>query len=220
MPVLMAFALGLIVALHPCLLATNIAAMGYMAGSAAGGKSVLVRSMAYIAGRVVAYSLLGVLLATAARRGIDLLAVGGKAGEWGERISGVALIAIGVCLLALFLMHKEGHCHTAGRGKKWAQGVGGSFLLGMALALSFCPESAVVFFGIVIPMSSDAAAAWALPVMFAVGTSVPAVMLAWCFAFGVVGVASMRGRMQRAQRWVSGIVALLFIIAGLVCLFV
>lgn len=218
LPAVTAFLLGLIVALHPCPLATNIAAMGYIAKDGAAGKRVFARGIVYTIGRVAGYALLGVVLVAVIKGGVDILSLGNKIGEWGERLLGPILIIIGLYLLATRFIHKEEHCHTVNGMKYWTRGWGGCFLLGMLLALSFCPESAIIYFGMIIPMSADVHAGYLIPVSFAVATSIPAFILAWCFAYGIKTISAMRGKMHVLQQWINTIVAILFIAAGIFCL--
>ena len=217
-PALTALLLGLIVALHPCLVATNVAAMGYMAGGAGRKRSVFLRGVAYTLGRMASCTLLGVALIAIVRRGADVLAIGETAGAWGERLLAPVLLLIGLYLIFARFIHRREHCHTVNGGDKAVKGYGGCFALGVLLSLTFCPESAIVFFGMVIPMSAEAHGGYLLPVVFALGSAVPAVALAWCMAYGMAGLAAVRGKMHVVQRWLSAAVGIMFIIAGVMCL--
>ena len=61
LPVVTAFLLGLMVAVHPCPLATNIAAMGYIARDIGQKKRIFINGIYYTLRRIIAYSLLGVI---------------------------------------------------------------------------------------------------------------------------------------------------------------
>ena len=218
-PALTAFLLGLMVALHPCPLAANVAAMGYLAKDAHRRRGVFANCMAYIAGRILAYSLLGVMLIAVLRGSGGVEAVGRWFAEWGERVLAPVLIAVGLYFILERFIHKHEHCpDVAAHGRRF-RGVWGSLLLGVLLALSFCPESAIVYFGMLMPLSAHSAGGYLLPVVFAVGTSVPAVLLAWGVAYGIGGTSSMKRRMGVAQRWINVVVGVLFIGAGVFCLF-
>ena len=84
-PVVTAFLLGLIVALHPCPLAANVAAMGYLAKDARNRRRVFANGLAYTAGRVLACSVLGVVLIAVFRGSGGMEAVGRWFGEWGDQ---------------------------------------------------------------------------------------------------------------------------------------
>lgn len=218
LPVLTVFLLGLIVALHPCSLAANIAAIGYIARSNIGGRRLFACGAAYAVGRVVGYSLLGCILVGGIRCGINLLSIGDTIGEWGETVLGAILIVIGTYMLITHLVRKEEHCHTVKGTRRRAQGIGGCLLLGVTLTMAFCPESALVYFGVLIPMSTDSTWGYLLPVVFAIAASLPIVTLAWCFAFSIAAATRLRNGMHIIQHRLNVIIALLFIATGIFCL--
>lgn len=218
-PVLTAFMLGLIVALHPCPLAANIAAMGYIARDTADRRRIFISGLAYTAGRILAYSALGAALLGLFRSSVDMEAVGRWFATWGERVLGPVLIAVGVYFVADRLIHRHEHCPDVSTRARRFHGVWGSFALGVILALSFCPESAIVYFGMLMPMSAKSATGYLLPIVFAVATSIPAVILAWSVAYGISGTTAMKEKMHVIQKWMSTIVGLIFIAAGVFCIF-
>ena len=217
-PALTAFLLGLIVALHPCPLATNVAAMGYLAKDVHRSRRVFTNCMAYMAGRMAAYSLLGIVLTAVFRGSGGVDVVGRWFGQWGEKLLAPVLIIIGAYFVFSRFIHKDEHCPDVTARGRGFHGVWGSLLLGVLLALSFCPESAIVYFGMLLPLSAHSAGGYFLPVVFSVGTSVPAVLLAWVVAYGMGGTAAMRERMHSAEKWINTIVGVLFIAAGVFCM--
>ena len=218
-PVLTAFLLGLVVALHPCPLATNIAAMGYLAKDAHVKRRVFVMGLSYTLGRILAYSVFGAVLIAVFRGSGGMEAVGRWFGEWGERVLSPVLIVIGVYFILGRFIHKHEHCpDVSGRSRRFG-GFWGSMLLGVLLALSFCPESAIVYFGMLMPLSVHSHWGYLLPVVFSVATSIPAVLLAWGLAYGISGTSAIRNKMHAAHKWIDMIVGLLFIGAGVFCMF-
>ena len=107
-PLLTAFLLGLIVALHPCPLATNIAAMGYIARDVANRRRVFLNGLFYTFGRMIAYSVLGMVLIVVLRNGADMLSLGHWFSEWGERLLAPVLIVIGLYFMLGHLVHRQG----------------------------------------------------------------------------------------------------------------
>lgn len=91
--------------------------------------------------------------------------------------------------------------------------------LGVLLALSFCPESAVVYFGMLMPLSVESHGGFMLPVVFSLATAIPTVLMAWGVAYGLSGLSAMKERMHVLQRWVSIVVGIMFVGAGLFCMF-
>lgn len=217
-PVLTAFMLGLIVALHPCPLAANIAAMGYIAKDTADKRRIFANGLSYTAGRILAYSALGAALLGLFRSSVDMDAVANWFATWGERILGPLLIIVGLYFVADRIIHRHEHCPNVSTRARRLHGACGSFVLGIILALSFCPESAIVYFGMLMPMSAKSPMGYLLPVVFAVATSIPAVILAWGVAYGISGTAAMKEKMHVIQKWMSTAVGIIFIAAGAFCL--
>ena len=218
-PVLTAFLLGLIVALHPCPLAANVAAMGYLAKDAHDRRRVFMNGLAYTVGRILAYSALGVTLIALFRGSGGMEAVGRWFGEWGERLLAPVLIIIGLYFILDRFLHKHEHCpNVSERGRRF-HGSWGGLLLGVLLAMSFCPESAIVYFGMLMPLSARYSGGYLLPVVFSVATSVPAVLMAWAVAYGMGGMQAVKNKMHAVQRWMNIVVGVLFIGAGVFSLF-
>lgn len=103
-----------------------------------------------------------------------------------------------------------------GKGEGLAKKGGwGAFLLGVLFAMAFCPSSGVFYFGMLIPMSVTATAGWLLPILFAVATALPVLVVAWILAFSVEKVGEFYGKMQSIQKWLNIIVGALFVIIGI-----
>ena len=218
-PVLTAFLLGAVVALHPCPLAANVAAMGYLAKDVHERRRVLLNCLAYTFGRIIAYSVLGVVLIAVFRGTGGVDAVGRWFGEWGERLLAPALVAVGLYFILDRFIHRRGHCHGVPVGVRRFRGCWGAMLLGVLLALSFCPESAIVYFGMLMPLSARYSGGYLLPVVFSVATSVPAVLMAWAVAYGIGGMRAVSDKAHAVRRWINVVVGLLFIGAGVFCAF-
>lgn len=214
-PLLTAFVLGVLVALHPCPMATNVAAMGYIGRHVADRCRVFTDGLVYTLGRTVSYSLIGAVLIALIKSGAELLHFGETMAVWGERILSPLLIAIGLYLLYNDLLHRHDHVpHMPLGGKK-----AGPFVLGLLFALAFCPESGIVYFGMLIPMSVESTFGYLLPVAFAVGTGIPVILMAWVFAFSYSSLARFSKGMQTTKALLTRIIAVLFISAGVFVLF-
>ena len=213
---LTAFVLGLLVALHPCPMATNIAAMGYIGKDIDNRRQVFLDGIRYTLGRIVSYSVLGAVIIALIRGGVQLLDFGELMSEWGERVLGPLLIIIGLYLLYNDLLHHHDHVpHLPFGGRKSS-----AFVLGLIFALAFCPESGVVYFGMLIPMAVESDYAYLLPVSFAIGTGVPVVIMAWVFAYSISRFSRLNKGMLLLKAWLTRIIAVLFILAGVFVLFV
>lgn len=99
MPVITAFLLGLLTAISPCPLATNITAIGFISKDIEDKRRILIHGILYAIGRIAAYSLLGVLLIYMLRRGIDTFNLQSSISRWGELLIAPVLLVVGVLML-------------------------------------------------------------------------------------------------------------------------
>ena len=214
-PPLAAFLLGLLTAVSPCPLATNIAAIGFIGRDIENRHRVFLNGLLYTLGRVIAYTALGVALILILREGANLFGVQKFIGKYGELVLGPVLLLIGLFMLfGSKLKLPSFGFNGSGEGLARKGGLG-AFLLGMLFAMAFCPTSGVFYFGMLIPMSATASAGYLLPVLFAVATALPVLVVAWMLAFSVQRIGSFYGRMQTIQKWLNRIVGWVFMGVGI-----
>ncbi len=219
-PVLTAFLLGLLTAISPCPLATNIAAVGFIGRNIENRKRVFINGLLYTLGRVLSYTLLGVVLIMILREGSSMFGIQKTIGTWGELLIGPMLLIIGMFMLfgdRLNLPKFGFNGNAEGLARK---GGVGALLIGVLFALAFCPTSGVFYFGMLIPMSATATAGYLLPAVFAVATAIPVLVVAWILAFSVQQMSSFYGRIKTVQKWLNVIVGILFIVIGIYYCFV
>lgn len=220
MPIVTALLAGLLTAISPCPLATNITAVGFISRTMRNAPekqySVFRNGLLYSAGRCIAYTLLGMALIYILRKGADTFELQQTVSLLGETLLGPALTGIGILMLVFEFANLGGKFGFA--GGVWAErlnGVAGAFLLGILFAMAFCPTSGLLFFGILIPLSAAAAGGYALPFVYGVATSIPVVLLAWVLAFSVRSMGRLLGGIHVFQRWFNRLVAVLFIAVGI-----
>lgn len=219
-PVLTAFLLGLLTAISPCPLATNIAAVGFIGRNIENRKRVFINGLLYTLGRVLSYTLLGVVLIMILREGSSMFGIQKTIGTWGELLIGPMLLIIGLFMLwgnRLNLPKFGFNGNTEGLARK---GGAGALLIGVLFALAFCPTSGVFYFGMLIPMSATATAGYLFPAVFAIATAIPVLIVAWILAFSVQQMSSFYGRIKTVQKWLNLIVGILFIVIGIYYCFV
>ncbi len=215
-PVLTAFLLGLLTAISPCPLATNIAAIGYIGKDIEDRRHVFLNGLLYTAGRIVAYTMLGLVLIQIIRQGASMFGIQKFIGTWGEMLLGPALIVIGLLMLFSHRLQlpQFGFNGSNVEGLK-RHGGRGAFLLGVLFAMAFCPTSGMFYFGMLIPMSATATMSYLLPVVFALATALPVLIVAWLLAFSMQEVGRFYGWMKGIERWTTIIVGVLFVLIGL-----
>jgi cytochrome c-type biogenesis protein len=213
-PVLTALLLGLITAIAPCPMATNITAVAYITRNVKDRKYAVITGSLYTLGRMVSYSLLGILIIAA---GLEIPWVSSTVQSVGEKVLGPLLIVVGFLMLFIDrLAFGSGGGKLASLGNRLASwGMAGGFLLGVIFALAFCPYSAVLFFGALIPVALKSTGGVALPAVFAVGTGLPVLVFGTLLSAGVAGVANWLNAIGRAEKIVRIIVSLIFIAVGI-----
>lgn len=213
-PVVTAFLLGLLTAISPCPLATNITAIGYISRDITDRNRIFRDGLLYALGRIAAYTLLGAALIAILREGASMFALQKAISRYGEMLLAPALILIGLFMLFGHKLNLPQFGFSGGdRIKK--RGGWGALLLGVLFAMAFCPTSGIFYFGMLIPMSATETGGYLLPAVFALATALPVVAVAWILAYSVAGLGRFYSRMQAFQKWFNRIVALLFIAVGI-----
>lgn len=215
MPVLTAFVLGLLTTLSPCPLATNIAAVGFISRDIEDRHRIFRNGLLYTLGRIIAYTVLGIVLIGILKEGESLFGVQKFISKYGELIIGPALLIIGLFMLFGHQLPLPSFGFS-GNGEGLARHGGwGAFLLGVLFALAFCPTSGIFYFGMLIPISATTTAGWLLPVVFAIATALPVLMIAWILAFSAQRIGVFYGQIQTVQKWLNTVVSILFTGVGL-----
>ena len=213
-PLLSAFLIGIMAAISPCPLATNISAMAYISRNVTDRRYVITSGLLYTLGRTVSYFIIGALVITGSAS-IPSLALFLQ--DAGERFVGPLLIAVGILLLDIVkIPFFQGGGRLASIGEKVAKrGRTGAFLLGVVFALAFCPYTAILFFGILVPLALESTAGVTLPASFAIGTGLPVLIFAVLLSFGITKVAGWLNVVTAAEKVIRKIVAVLFIGTGI-----
>jgi sulfite exporter TauE/SafE len=207
-----ALVLGLMTAISPCPLATNISAIGFISRDIEDRKRVFMSGLFYTLGRVISYTGLAVILYFgASQMQISMIFQG-----WGEKLLGPILIIIGLFMLDVIKLKFPGFSGLTekignrGKGSYWS-----SLLLGIVFALAFCPYSGVLYFMMLIPMTISSASGLFLPVVFAVATGIPVIIFAWFLAYAVGNVGKLYSKIKTFEIWFRRVVSVLFILVGL-----
>jgi len=207
-----AFVLGLMTAISPCPLATNISAIGFISRDIENRKKVLVSGLIYTLGRAFSYTLLAVVIYFGASKlNISMLFQG-----WGEKLLGPVLILIGLFMLDVLKIKFPGFSNLTDKlGEKSKGSYWSTFFLGVVFALAFCPYSGVLYFAMLIPMTVSSAGGLYLPVVFAVATGVPVILFAWLLAFAVGNVGKLYNKLKVFELWFRRVVSVIFIVVGI-----
>lgn len=212
-PLLAAFALGLLTAIAPCPLATNVTATAFIAKNITDKRKVILSGVLYTLGRVFSYTLIGAIIYFGASKFQVAKLFQGN----GEKYIGFVLILIGLIMLDVIKLNfiKGGNLTDKLSDKFKTKGLLGSFLLGALFALAFCPYSGALFFAMLIPMTLSASAGLALPVVFSLGTGLPVILFAFVIAFSIEKLGIYFKAITKVEKVMRFVAGLVFILTGL-----
>lgn len=212
LPLLAAFALGLMTAISPCPLATNITATAYLSKNIDNKLKVLFNGIFYTLGRMFSYTSLGVIFYFGASQFKVSRLLQSLGGIW----LGVGLLIIGILMLDIikFNIPLFDKFKPKVNEEKKKNNYLNSFLLGVVFALAFCPFSGVLYFGALIPMTIASPSGLLLPPIFSIATGLPVIIIAWLIAYSIGNIGKFYSKMKSFERWFKRIIAGIFIIVG------
>lgn len=212
-----AMILGLMTAISPSPLATNVAAIGYVGKHIHNRYAAFFHGLLYILGRMISYGGLGMLINLGANK-IELASL---FQQFGKNFMGVIFILIGVFLLNLIKIRFSFLEGFSDRFRRFAMSLGyfSSFMLGVVFALAFCPFSGVLYFGMLIPMTIASPQGFLLLMAYAAATGFPVLIVAFLIAFPVASLGKFFDRIKVFEFYFRRIVAIVFILVGIFYLF-
>ncbi len=205
--------LGILTSISPCPLATNIAATTYIGKQINSPYATVLAAISYTVGRTLSY----VMIASALIAG--LISIPGVANFLQihmNQILGPILLVTGLFILELIPVQLPSFAVNANLLKRLGDsGIGGAVALGFLFALTFCPVSAALFFGGVIPLSLELRSRLILPLFFGIGTAAPVIGFAILIAYSGRAAGLFFNRLKVLERWFRGITGVLFILIGI-----
>lgn len=205
--------LGVLTSISPCPLATNIAAISFIGRDLSATRKVVLSGFLYTFGRVLAYTALGALLVA------SLLSVSDISfflQHNMNKILGPVLILVGMFLLGLINLKFPGMGVSGKMQDRLAStGTWGPLLMGVVFALSFCPVSAALFFGSLIPVAVENQSPILLPVIYGIGTGLPVLIIALVAALGARSIGSIFNQLTLFEKWARRVTGVVFILVGI-----
>jgi cytochrome c-type biogenesis protein len=205
--------LGILTSISPCPLATNIATISFLSKNVSHPRLVLRAGIAYTLGRMFVYTVLGILIVVFL---VSVSPVANFLQKYMNKALGPVLVLIGLVLLNVIKINFPGFSLSEDKQKKLARsGAGGAFALGVIFALSFCPISAALFFGSLIPLALKSGHGVILPIFFGFGTAFPVVAVSVAMALGVTSLVHLFHKISKIEFYVRRAVAVIFLAVGL-----
>ena len=213
MIILTALWLGILTSISPCPLAANIAAISFLSRKIVHPKAVFLSGISYTIGRMLAYAILGFIIIRAL---LSAPLAANFLQKYMNKALGPILIIIGLFLLDILKFNmpsfslSEKHQETIAGSGAW-----GAFVLGLIFALAFCPISAALFFGSLIPLALNNRLGAALPFVYGAGTGLPVLIFAFAIALGVTSLSHWFRRLAKLEYYMRKITGIVFILVGL-----
>ncbi|MFH1847180.1 MAG: aromatic aminobenezylarsenical efflux permease ArsG family transporter [Candidatus Omnitrophota bacterium] len=210
--------LGILTSISPCPLAANIAAVSFISKRIEHPRLVFLSGVAYIAGRITAYTVLGILI-------IFFIAnIPGSANflqKYMNILLGPVLIIAGLVILDILKLNFSISFLAHEKQKQLAgSGIRGAFFLGIIFALSFCPISAALFFGSLIPLAVNNKGGIILPLVYGIGTGLPVVLFAVSLALGIHSISHWFNKFAKVEFYMRKLTGTIFIVVGLQTLYI
>lgn len=211
LPFLAAFALGLLTAIAPCPLATNITATAFISKTIESKTKVLLSGFTYTLGRMFSYT----LVASFIYLGGNKFKIAKLFQGSGEKYLGFILIILGLIMLNVIKLNfiKTGNIFEKFSEKFKTKGLLGSFFLGAIFALAFCPYSGALFFGMLMPLTIKAGLT--VPIFFSLGTGIPVIFFAFIIAYSINKIGRYFNAITKFEKLTRIFAGITFVLIGL-----
>jgi cytochrome c biogenesis protein CcdA len=194
---------------------TNITAVAYISQRLTDRRFALLASLLYSLGRMVSYTLLGIIIIGI---GTEVPAIRNFLEDAGTYVLGPLLLIAGILMLVSHKISFGGGGRMAALGKRFAErGLWGSFIMGIIFALAFCPYSATLFFA-VLAAAITIDIGILMPPMFGIGSGLPVIFFGILLTIGVTAVSKWVNKLSKAEKVMRIIIALIFIGVGIYCI--
>jgi cytochrome c-type biogenesis protein len=213
-PIIAAFFIGLMNAVSPCPMAANLTAVAYISKRIDNNKHTLIVGLLYTFGRMFTYVILASLIVWF---GLNTQITSLILQKYGDKIMGPFLIILGLIMLDVikFSFIKKSKAFNTFKEKLADKGYLGSFMLGAVLAVAFCPFSAVLFFGMLIPIAINAGDGIIIPSVFAIATGLPVILFSFILIYSINKLGTAMNYVKKIEQIVRKSTAIIIIVVGL-----
>lgn len=174
---------GIITTINPCPLTTTIASIGFLSGYSQKTNRMTMVVLLFLLGFLTSYFVLAILLSSGL---IAIPDVSRGLQQSFSLIIGPVLILVGMFqakLIRIRFKPYTGKAMTWITKRKWS-GLE-AFPMGALIALGFCPTTAAIFFGILIPLAIRHGQPVLFPLLYALGAVLPLVVVSYLIVAGV-----------------------------------
>lgn len=203
--------LGILTSISPCPLATNIAAISYVGRKVNRTRWVLFAGLLYTLGRSLAYVAVALIVTRSLQ---SIPGVSNFLQNYMNLAIGPLLVFVGILLLGIFNFTLGHGMSGAVQNRVDRMGIGGAGLLGIVFALAFCPVSAGLFFGALIPLAIKHNAIL-MSSLYGIGTALPVIVFAAILAFAAHLIGAVFNKLTVIEIWVRRITAIIMLVIGI-----
>ncbi len=204
---------GILTSISPCPLASNIAAVSFLAKKVNHPMNVLLSSLAYVLGRMVTYAVIGSIIIVSL---VSVPSIANFLQAYMNKFIGPILILVGLFLFDIIKFNTFSLAISQEKQNKLADsGAIGAFLLGALFALSFCPIAAALFFGSLIPLALNSKIGMIHPFIYGIGTGIPVAIFAVGIMFGVKSFSKWFHHTAKIELWTRRLTGAIFILVGI-----
>ncbi len=206
--------LGILTSISPCPLATNITAVSYIGKQVDKPQTAMINGLLYTLGRTFVYFAIAVIIL----QGLSSIpAIANFLQDHINKLLGPILIITGLLILKIFQWSLPESSKISHYAQQIAakMGFSGSFFLGCIFALSFCPVSAALFFGSLIPLALKFQSIFIMPSLYGIGTALPVVIFAIVLVFSANRISRIFNFITGLEKWTRCVTAVIFIVVGI-----
>ncbi len=204
--------LGVLTSISPCPLATNVAAIAFVSRDGGSPRRALAAGLLYTIGRSIAYIAIAAIAVFAIEQ---LLSVSTFLQETLYRLLGPLLILIGMVVAGLIGLKLPQRAQSVSEERVRRGGLWSPLPLGAVFALSFCPVSAALFFGMLIPLATRHGSVVMLPSVYGFATGLPVAVFAIAIALGATRVAAAYRAASRIEHYARPATGVILILIGI-----
>ncbi len=213
-PMVTALWLGILTSISPCPLATNIAAISYIGRKIESPGSVIKTGLLYTLGRVLTYIVIAFIIIKSLLASAPVFV--NHLQKYMILVLGPIMILVGLVLIGIITFKVKGFTiNEKVQNKAESLGTIGGGLLGILFALSFCPTSAALFFGSLLPIALENNSSIILPSLYGIGTGLPVIFFAVLLATSTNLVSKAYNKITIFEKWARFITGIIFIGIGI-----
>lgn len=208
-PIIAAFVLGIVATLAPCQISGNLSALTLFSSKSLKLKTSWNEIIGFILGKIIAFSLLGFIVWIFGREISQSFTL---FFPYFRKLTSPLIILTGLIMLGYFKFGKIIN-FVPKKLKNIKLTSKNTFIMGFFLSLGFCPTMFSIFFFSLIPMALSLKYGFILPILFALGTSLPIIIFIYLLdTFGLGGLLLKKSR--KTGQVIQLIFGILLIVLG------